>query len=113
MYNRDICRENFNTCYCTMSFAGIVSQVNTLLDQLNVSNHISRVEDLNAATFVLLFEGLCGEELSGIDFYSNFQHLVTTMDSPLPCLSLTSDPITPSVPHTLIFLEAQLSESVR
>ncbi|KAJ8302079.1 hypothetical protein KUTeg_021066 [Tegillarca granosa] len=44
----------------------IIRQANTLLKQLNSENLISSVEDLSAATYVSLFEGLCGERLEGI-----------------------------------------------
>lgn len=44
----------------------IVSQANTLLEQLNSGSPISCVEDINAEVYVTLFEGLCGEKLNGI-----------------------------------------------
>lgn len=45
---------------------GIVSQANTLLEQLNSGSPISCVEDINAQVYVKLFEGLCGEQLNGL-----------------------------------------------
>lgn len=44
----------------------IVSQANTLLEQLSIFTPISCVEDLNVNTYVSLFEGLRGEHLAGI-----------------------------------------------
>lgn len=44
----------------------IVSQANTLLEQLNSGSPISCVEDINSQVYVTLFEGLCGEQLNGI-----------------------------------------------
>ncbi|XP_060070544.1 centrosomal protein of 95 kDa-like [Ylistrum balloti] len=44
----------------------IVSQANTLLEQLSIFTPISCVEDLNVVTYVALFEGLRGEHLAGI-----------------------------------------------
>ncbi|XP_052084415.1 centrosomal protein of 95 kDa-like [Mytilus californianus] len=44
----------------------IVSQANTLLEQLNAGSPIGCVEDINSQVYVTLFEGLCGEKLNGI-----------------------------------------------
>ncbi|KAL4227155.1 Centrosomal protein of 95 kDa [Mactra antiquata] len=44
----------------------IVSKLNTLLDQLHVTDKIKTVADIGAGVFVTLFEGLCGEQLPGI-----------------------------------------------
>ena len=43
----------------------IVRQANLLLEQLNAGSSLSCVEDINAAVYVTLFEGLCGEKLHG------------------------------------------------
>lgn len=48
-------------------FTGIVSQANTLLEQLNAGSPIGCVEDINSQVYVTLFEGLCGEKLNGED----------------------------------------------
>ena len=45
---------------------GVVRQANLLLEQLNAGSIIGCVEDITAPIFVTLFEGLCGEKLSGI-----------------------------------------------
>ncbi|XP_061187769.1 centrosomal protein of 95 kDa-like [Saccostrea echinata] len=44
----------------------IVRQANLLLEQLNAGSSLSCVEDINAAVYVTLFEGLCGEKLQGV-----------------------------------------------
>ncbi|XP_048738682.1 centrosomal protein of 95 kDa-like [Ostrea edulis] len=44
----------------------IVRQANLLLEQLNSGSSLSCVEDINAAVYVTLFEGLCGEKLQGV-----------------------------------------------
>ncbi|XP_033744580.1 centrosomal protein of 95 kDa-like [Pecten maximus] len=44
----------------------IVTQANTLLEQLSIFTPISCVEDLGVTTYVSLFEGLRGEHLAGI-----------------------------------------------
>ncbi|XP_078340218.1 centrosomal protein of 95 kDa-like [Crassostrea virginica] len=44
----------------------IVRQANLLLEQLNAGSSLSCVEDINAAVYVTLFEGLCGEKLHGV-----------------------------------------------
>lgn len=43
----------------------IVRQANLLLEQLNAGSSLGCVEDINAAVYVTLFEGLCGEKLHG------------------------------------------------
>lgn len=43
----------------------IVRQANLLLEQLNAGSSLGCVEDINAAVYVTLFEGLCGEKLQG------------------------------------------------
>lgn len=44
----------------------IVRQANLLLEQLNAGSSLGCVEDINAAVYVTLFEGLCGEKLHGV-----------------------------------------------
>ncbi|XP_021350941.1 centrosomal protein of 95 kDa-like [Mizuhopecten yessoensis] len=75
----------------------IVSQTNTLLEQLNLFTPISCVEDLNVLTYVSLFEGLCGEHLAGIvrnpltkeDEIQNCQIVIDTLASDVLHTSLT------------------------
>lgn len=45
----------------------IVNKLNGLLDQLHAPHHIHTVADIGASAFVTLFEGLCGEQLPGIN----------------------------------------------
>ena len=43
----------------------IVTKLNNLLEQLNVSSRLKTIADIGAGVFVTLFEGLCGEQLPG------------------------------------------------
>ncbi|KAH3893206.1 hypothetical protein DPMN_017350 [Dreissena polymorpha] len=44
----------------------ILNKVNSLLSQLHVDRQVGSVEEIGAGVFVTLFEGLCGEQLTGI-----------------------------------------------
>lgn len=57
---------NFQDLKCTNIYlTEIVRQANLLLEQLNAGSSLGCVEDINAAVYVTLFEGLCGEKLHG------------------------------------------------
>jgi len=47
-------------------FTAILAKVNNLLSQLHVEKPVSSIADIGAGVFVTLFEGLCGEQLTGM-----------------------------------------------
>lgn len=44
----------------------VIQKVNELLDQLHVDRSVCSVAEIGAGVFVTLFEGLCGEQLTGM-----------------------------------------------
>ena len=46
-------------------FTDAVRLVNDMLSQLHVTTRVQHWSDINAAVFVTLYEGLCGDKLPG------------------------------------------------
>ena len=44
---------------------GLLKLANDMLAQLHVRRRVNSIKDINHAVFVMLYEGLCGEQLPG------------------------------------------------
>jgi len=86
--------------------SAILNKLNGLLDQLHVSQRVESVQEISAGVLVTLYEGLCGEQLTGTSIaYSlfNFKFLNNHLCFS-PCNTYTSFFICFFIEMLLIFL---------